>query len=265
MPDPITTVEKTPDANQTVESNAASSPANPEMAVSVTETNEETVSKKDFNKTYWKQKQTERENEDLKRQLAERASTTHTQTTQETSTGEPKLEQFDYDQDAYTAALVDHRVQQGIRTAFTERDNRSKADREQKEVGKVNQAFNDRYEEYASANPEYQEIAAAAGNKAFAPHINQAVLYAENGPQIDHYLLTHPAEAEKLGGMHPTTAAIEIGKLSAKLNATPKITPSNAPAPIETVGGGGSPTHDVRFDDNVSMEDYYKASMTGKR
>lgn len=262
--EPITPEVNAPDAGQTAETNVDTSATKTEAAAPATETTDDTVSKKDFNKAYWKQKQTERENVDLRAQLDQRGTLTPAPVIPAASTGEPTLEQFDFDQDAYTAALVNHRVKEGIGSAFAERDNAAKAERQQADVAKVNDTFNARYDEYASENPEYREIAEAAGTKAFAPHINQAVLYAENGPQIDHYLLTHPLEADKLGAMHPTTAAIEIGKISATLSAKPNIKPSNAPDPIETVGGGGAPSHDIRFDKDASMEDYYKASMVGK-
>ena len=253
------------DAGQTAEANVDTSTTQPGAADTATGTGENTVSQKDFNKAYWKQKQTERENEDLKRQLGERTPAPQLGTTTEAEAinGEPTLDQFDYDTEAHTRALVDYRVKQGISAAFYERDTRSKEAKQQEANAKVSQTFNDRYAEYASANPDYQEIATAAGNKAFAPHINQAILYADNGPQIDHHLLMNPQEAERLNAMHPTTAAMELGKLSVKLSAKAPIKTSNAPDPIETVGGGGSPSSDNRYTSGTSMEDYYKTAMVG--
>lgn len=263
--DPIIPETNAQDAGQTAETNVDTSTTQTGAADTATGTGENTVSQKDFNKAYWKQKQTERENEDLKRQLGERTPTPLPGTTPEAeaNNGEPTLDQFDYDTEAHTRALVDHRVKQGITAAFSERDTRSKETKQQEDNAKVSQAFNDRYSEYASANPDYQEIAAAAGQRAFAPHINQAILHADNGPQLDHHLLMNPQEAERLNAMHPSAAAMELGKLSVKLSAKAPIQTSNAPDPIETVGGGGSPSSDNRYSSDTSMEDYYKTAMVG--
>lgn len=258
--------ENTPDASQTANIPAESSTAQTEAAETATtaqeETKPETVPKKDFNKAYWKQKQTERENAELRRQLEERNNSV--QETPATTQGEPTLEQFDYDQDAYMAAIVDHRVKSGISNAFAERDKQAQERKQQTEAQEVSQKFNNNLAQYIAENPEYEEVAAAAGGKAFAPHVNQAVLHSDNGPAIDHHLLVNPDVAEKLGAMSPIQATIEIGKISAQLSKPKEVKTTGAPPPIETVGSGaGSPTSDRRYDENTSMEDYYKVSMGG--
>ncbi len=256
--------QNTPDASQTAAPQVESSATQTESAE--TDANRETVSKRDFNKVYWKSKQAEREIEDLKQQLTQQNQTQEPVIQQQRQTSdEPTLEQFDYDQDAFTAALVDHRVNQNIQKAFEAREQQEQQQKQQSEHDTVTRAFEDRYARYATENPEYQELS-KNGARIFSPHVNQAILHAENGPQVDHYLLSNPEIAERVGNLSPVMAAIEIGKISANLGNTNQTTTiSRAPDPIEPVGGGNVSTSDIRYNDNSSMSDYYAAAMTAKK
>ncbi len=263
------TAETTTDAGQTANETVDSSTTQTEAAETATP---ETVSKKDFNKVYWKSKNAEREIEELKQKISQNAeqnqTVLNTPDTVQNSVpdNEPTLEQFDYDSDAYTAALVDHRVNAQVNKAFNDRDNQRKEKKQQEENNSVSEKYNDRYAEYSANNPEYREIAEVAGPRNYGGHINQAILHADNGPQIDHYLLTNHDVAEKLKNLNPVVAAIEIGKISAQLSAKTKtINTTNAPAPIETVGGGSGTVKDSRYVEGGSMEDYYKSAMVTKR
>ncbi len=237
-----------------------------ETEVAETTTAPETVPKKDFNKVYWKSKESEREVERLKAQLAEKPVVNDPVQHQAPSSNEPTLEQFDYDQDAYLNAMVDHRVNTKIDSAFEAREQKRQQQKQQTEADNVVKKFNDNYAQYAAENTEYQELREASGGKVYSDSVNQAILYSDNGPAVDHHLLRNPQLAEELSGMSPVTAAIRVGQISAELRTTtaqPKTT--SAPAPIETVGGGSNSTNDIRYDDNVSMEDYYRMSMQKKR
>ena len=66
-----------------------------------------------------------------------------------------------------------------------------------------------------------------------------ALMEADNGPDIAHYLGTHPAEVKRIAALSPPSQFREIGKLELKLQAPaePPKKPSKAPAPIEPVKG----------------------------
>lgn len=264
----------TPDANQAVEDRAASIEESSTSTTGAADTAQESkpegesIPKSRFNKVYWEKKQKEREVEELKAQLEKVQSSQQTEqpagTTQFAETQKPTLEQFDYDDSAYYEALADWKAEQKIQAAFQARDEQAQLTKQQKEAEQINSDFGKKLADYNALHPEYNDAIEAAGGRAFAPHVNQAILHAENGPAIDHHLLLNPEIADRLSRMNSVQAAIEIGKIGAGLSAQPVQT-SNAPPPIDTVGGGGNPVSDVRYSDKTSPADYYKAAMERKR
>lgn len=240
-----------------IEDSSTSTTATPE-SVQKSKPEGDNIPKTRFNKVYWEKKQAERERDELKLKL-EQQTLTQAQPP-EPETGKPTLEQFDYDDTAYYEALADYKADQKIKAAFKARDEQAQVERQKSEAEMINKSFQSKLSEYVSKNPEYNDAIEAAGHKAFAPHVNQAILHADNGPAIDHHLLVNPDVADKLSQMNPVQAAIEIGKIGVELSAKP-VKQTSAPAPIETVGGGGTPNVDKRYDENCSMEEYYKASL----
>ncbi len=230
-------------------------------------TEQEPITQKRFNTVYWQKKQAEREVENLRQELDKQKAQEHVNVkTDEEIINEPTLEQFDYDTDAHSEAIIKHRVKQGISKAFEERDLSEKNAKQQAESQRINQSYSEKEAQYVADNPEYQEVIKVAGNKVFSPHVNQAILHAENGPAIDHYLLSNPEISEKLDKLSVPVAMMELGKISAKLSTQSKNNKiTGAPPPIDTVGGGGTPNVDRRFDPNISMEEYYRVSMEGKK
>lgn len=64
-----------------------------------------------------------------------------------------------------------------------------------------------------------------------------AIMTADNGPEIQYYLGNNPAEAKKIAGMDPISQVRAIGRLEAKLlTPSPKKTTS-APKPVKPLGG----------------------------
>ena len=64
-----------------------------------------------------------------------------------------------------------------------------------------------------------------------------AIMQAENGADIAHYLGSHIQEAERIVALDPHSQVREIGKLEVKLSLAPEAPkkPSQAPKPIEPV------------------------------
>ena len=257
--------ENTQDASQTATEQADSSTVQTESAA--TDTQIETVPKKDWNKLYWQKKDLERKLEAIEEaKNSQSVQTTLSTKEPEKAEAEPTLEQFDYDHDAFTAALVDHKVKKQVSQAFSQTKEQEQKRKQAEEEQQLSKSFNDRYADYISQNPDYAELAEKFGGKVYNNTVNQAIYHDENGPAIDHYLMTNPEIAEKVNGMNPVLATMEIGKISARLSTQPKTKPTNAPAPFETVSGGANAgIADVRYSENASMKDYYAASMARKR
>ena len=85
-----------------------------------------------------------------------------------------------------------------------------------------------------------------------------ALMEADNGPDIAHYLGTHPAEVKRIASLSPSSQFREIGKLELKLQAPPEPPkkPSKAPAPIEPVKGDAKVTDELA--PQMDFEKYMK-------
>jgi hypothetical protein len=84
------------------------------------------------------------------------------------------------------------------------------------------------------------------------PTIATAILESDSGPQVAAYLNDNPGETMRLARMSPLAAAMEIGKLSARINSPspaplkPRV--SKAPEPITPGGSGSIPPHKDPFE-----------------
>ena len=86
----------------------------------------------------------------------------------------------------------------------------------------------------------------------------RAIMRAENGEDVAHYLGKHLKEIEAISKLDPESQAREIAKIEAKLLATPAAPkqPSKAPAPIVPVTGTAQPEAAIR--DGMPYEDFVK-------
>jgi hypothetical protein len=96
----------------------------------------------------------------------------------------------------------------------------------------------------------------------------QAIEESEIGPRLVYHLGKNRALAQKLAGMTPVKAGIEIARIEAQLVAEaskPKQRVSNAPEPVTTVSARGSP--DDGYRDNMTPSEFnaWRAKGGGKR
>lgn len=161
------------------------------------------------------QRKWEREQREL---LAERRSPA-TQSTEEL-----QMSQFESPQ-AYAEALAEQKVAQLV------------AQREaQKAQSEVVDAYHSREEDARERFDDFDQV-------AYNPSLRvtnimaEAIQSSEIGPDIAYYLGTNPKEAARIAQLTPLGQAREIGKLEAKVAATPPVVKkvSSAPAPIAPV------------------------------
>jgi len=225
------------------------------------------VSQEAFNKLYFEKMQAERDLEALRNQ-SQAPAQPDTQAPATTVEKAPVLEDFDYDETAYTAALVDYKVKEQLNTAMNTQQNQYAAQQQQHFEQKIANDFNDKAIQYASTNPDYEKVVNEHGNQVQYPaSVQAAILQSEVGPQLDYMLLKDPSLIVKLSGMNDYQALMEMGRLESVAKTTAPAAPavSTAPAPIEdVVTGGNAASHDTRYDENASMDDYYKATMAAQ-
>lgn len=162
---------------------------------------------------------------------------------------EPALEDFDYDDAKYQAALVQHQVQKAL-----ESQNKAEQERLAKErVNNMAQSFNAKVAEFTEKTADYAEV---VSNVPQLPDATlEAVMTLENGPQVAYYLGKHLDVADEIASSSPIQAAIRLGEIRTLLSSSkPETKPSSAPDPVETITSGGGANKDVG---EMSMEEIY--------
>jgi hypothetical protein len=142
----------------------------------------------------------------------------------------PKLEDFNYDEAAYQAALMTHV------TAEAARKVREDARREQAEEAAKQRvkSWKTRESEFKAKHEDYESIAYYA---PITDAMVEVIQESELGPEIAYYLGKNRDEAERIAQLDPVKAAREIGRLEARLEkpsapAVPKpVAVSKAPPP----------------------------------
>jgi hypothetical protein len=175
--------------------------------------------------------------------------------------GKPQLDNFaDYEQ--YNEAMMDWKIGQ----LETQKTINAQAEAEEKARQERVKNFDQRASAFRQKQADFDEIANApeiAHVYGQAPHIADIVESSEAGPEIAYYFGNNPDIAKNIASMSPYNAAIEIGKLEAKVLIAPK--PKNitqAPTPIQPVGGGHDTAEKSIAD--MTQTEYEAARKAGK-
>lgn len=231
--EPAEEAPEEPDTEDSAASDGADPPAHPKNKGVGKRINELTREKHDALREaqYWKEQA-------LKATKAEPAQEAPAQAAVEAK-GEPKIEDFDFDQAAFNRAHF-----KWLRDE----------ERKQEQVETRRKTLREKEAAFAAEHPDYEELTRAP-HVPFVAHVVQAMAEAENPPAVAYYLAQNLDEAAAIAAMTPIAAARAIGRIEAKLEAPPapavpreppKKT-TNAPPPPKTVSGAGKP--EVSVDD----------------
>ena len=157
--------------------------------------------------------------------------------------GAPKLADFEYDEVKYREAVERHASEKAAKEAEARRT----AEQQRQYVHGVTQEWQKRV---ATVSKKYPDFADVTGDVHLAIPALYAMMEADNGPDIAYYLGTHDEEAEQIASLSLPAQIRAIGRLEAKIAAEPAKpkTPSQAPAPIAPVGGGGGAASEMPSD-----------------
>ena len=144
----------------------------------------------------------------------------------------PKLEDFDHDEEKFNSASIKHQVAEAVRAERQAID----TDAQTVAAEKAQQTFNERV--VAMNKPDFADVANAVPQLPLG--VADALVQSENGAELIYHLGTHLDMADKLAGMTPTMAMMELGRISANMSTKPDVKLSAAPAPIEPLNSGGS-------------------------
>ena len=201
-----------------------------------------------LDKAYRREAEARARAELLEKQLAE----TRAATSPAKAEGEPTLAQFDYDPEKYASAKAEFAAKK------TERDLSEKqrvaaqnADRQ-----KLASAWEEKVDRAQDKYDDWNEV---VGELQPDSPFTVAIMDAENGDDVAHYLGKNPKEAERIAKLSPLSQIREIGKLEAKLASKPvePKTPSRAPAPITPLTGA-APAPASEPSEKDSMRDWMR-------
>lgn len=171
------------------------------------------------------------------------------------ATKPPALADFDYDQDAYNAAMIDYRVQQSLdaRLKAQQRDVEQSVKQQQHQQAQV--AFNQKLESFVKAKPDYFDVVKQL--PTLPDDLVNAVITHDRAPEIAYYLGKHLDIADEIAQLSPVRAAMKLGEITAMLSNSKTVKPSSAPEPISTVTSGGKIRHDIG-DANIPISEWMK-------
>lgn len=156
----------------------------------------------------------------------------------------------------YQEALVDYRADQKI----------AQRDAEKQSID-VFASYNNRTEKAMEKYSDFEQIAhrhPKDGGPPITEDMAKVIFSSEIGPEIAYHLGKNPDESWRIFQLSPLEQAKEIGKIEAKLTATPPaVKPSSAPNPITPVGSRSSTpkvsTSDSRSDKAMTTSEWIDA------
>lgn len=182
----------------------------------------------------------------------------------------PKVEDFENYGD-YVEALTDWKADEKIKANDEKRDKRTAEERaaEQREKSWAEKAADAR-----TRVPDYDQVMSES-TVQISDHVAEALRESDRGPELAVQLAKDPSIADKLNAMSPHRAAIELGRMEAKLPAVsaepdpnevpaderPAPTPApakkttSAPPPVKPIARTATTTKDLS---KLSMDDYVK-------
>lgn len=134
----------------------------------------------------------------------------------------------------YVDAVADAKIEERIAKIEAERT-QSAETRQKQKMEEVFQKARAKYEDF-------DEIAFAPTGVVTNPEVLKILqTTGDSMGDLLYYLGSNPEVSRRINAMSPINAAIELGAVKAKITQKPKVKPNktNAPPPLEVLGGGG--------------------------
>jgi hypothetical protein len=169
----------------------------------------------------------------------------------EPAADEPKVEDYQT-YDAYLKDLAKYTVKIERAAQAEAEKQASVKQREQSETERTNERQQDLLESGEKKYDDFEDVV-KSDKTEYSRAAYLAILESDQSADIVYHLAKNQDEAKRIAALPAYAQAKEIGKLEDKLASKPKPKPSNAPDPIKPLGGGSSPTVDLK---NATMDEY---------
>jgi hypothetical protein len=147
--------------------------------------------------------------------------------------------------DDYVEALTDWKVSQTLIKQSSETANRT-----EELVRQAN--WQSKMEAAQSLLPDYEAVVGSS-EVPISPHVAQALMDSDRGPELAYHMAQHPELAAELNKLSPVKAAMTLGRLETTLAAPAAKPATKAPAPINPIRS--APARQADFA-KASMDDY---------
>ena len=124
-----------------------------------------------------------------------------------------KLADFNYDEEAFSEYLVEHAADKAAEKAAAKLREQQEQERKQSSRKDNETKFREREAKFRAEAEDYEDIAYMAPIN----DIVDVVMAMDEGPRIAYYLGKNPETAARINSLPPHLAAVELGRLDAKL------------------------------------------------
>lgn len=172
--------------------------------------------------------------------------------------GEPQRGDYP-DDDQYIAALVAYRTRQEVAPVLAAVQQTIEAERAERARVDAQRIYLERIAAVRSEYPDFDEM--TSKDLPVSPVMAEVILTSPAGPRVSYYLGSHPEECVALSKLPPVQAAVELGRLEARLSAATtgtatQATRSAAPPPVKPVGGAPTTTAASIWDSHISQHEF---------
>jgi hypothetical protein len=147
----------------------------------------------------------------------------------------PTEESCDYDSTKYQAAqakYVADLVAHNLAKQAAAREEQERTQKQQQTARERQEAFARKTDEVqAAGEAKYEDFDSVVRAIRMPAAVAEAVCATEAPEDVAYYLGKNPEEAERISTLGPLNMAVALGRIDAKIKATPKRTVSNAPPP----------------------------------
>jgi hypothetical protein len=147
----------------------------------------------------------------------------------------PNPEEFD-DQSELTAAKVNHTLDQ---REIKRLEGQSKESREQADEAKL-EIFNAKADEARDKYTDFDDVVTRPAQLPMSQATQSLILDMEESAEVIYHLAKNPQEARRIDRLSEREKAFELGKVASRITQPPPRKITQAPAPVDSVGGKSS-------------------------
>jgi hypothetical protein len=225
---------------------------------------------KRIDKLVAKQREAERERDELKTRLAGNQESRPAQENAPTLAAATRPEAKNFDTyEAYVDALTDWKLED--RDRIRNEAERTRTQQEAERTALTSHAA--RVEQATERYPDYSEVMEGAKALPITREIHMAIVGSEHGPDIAYYLATNPDEVTRIAKLPSFRQIAELGKLEGKFEAPAAETPNHTtnqakkplPKPPANVGGTASVKQPDLQDPKIDFSTFKRLAQAGLR